>query len=127
MIDHISISVRDLAHSTRFYHTVLATIGFDKLVERPDTTGFGKKYPEFWLNRRAHMEPVGEDSGMHIALRTTSKESVDRCHAAALQAGAESDGEPGFRPEYHASYYAAFVRDPDGNRIEVVTFVTDTD
>lgn len=127
MIDHISISVRDLAHSTRFYHTVLATIGFDKLVERPDTTGFGKKYPEFWLNRRSQMEPVGEDSGVHIALRTTSRESVDRCHAAALQAGAESDGEPGFRPEYHASYYAAFVRDPDGNRIEVVTFVTDAD
>jgi catechol 2,3-dioxygenase-like lactoylglutathione lyase family enzyme len=127
MIDHISISVRDLTQSTSFYHTVLATIGFDTLVERQDTTGFGKKYPEFWLNLRSQMERVGEDSGVHIALRATSKESVDRFYEAALQAGAQSDGGPGFRPEYHDSYYAAFIRDPDGNRIEVVTFVTDKD
>ena len=125
MIDHISISVHNLGHSTSFYQTTLATIGLTKLVERPDTTGFGKKYPEFWLNLRPQLERVAEDSGVHIALRAASKASVNRFHTAALQAGARSDGEPGFRPEYHDSYYAAFVRDPDGNRIEVVSFVND--
>ncbi len=126
MIDHISIPVRNLGQSTSLYQTVLATIGLTKLVERPNTTGFGKQYPEFWLNLRPHMERGADNSGGHIALRTTSKEAVNRFHAAALHAGAQSDGEPGFRPEYHASYYAAFVRDPDGNRIEVVSFVNNT-
>ena len=75
MIDHISISVGDLVRSTSFYHTVLAAIGFNKLVERRDTTGFGKKYPEFWLNLRSQMERVSEDSGVHIALRANRKEA----------------------------------------------------
>ena len=125
MIDHLSISVSDLAGSSRFYQAVLATIGMNKLVERENTVGFGKKYPEFWLNYRAQLPPVSADSGLHIALRTKGRESVDQFFQAALQAGAESDGAPGFRPEYHDNYYAAFIRDLDGNRIEVVTFVTD--
>ena len=127
MIDHLSISVRDLARSTSFYEAVLATIGLNKLVEREGTAGFGKKYPEFWLNHRPQLAPTAEDSGLHIALRTKGKESVDQFFQAAIQAGARSDGEPGFRPEYHDNYYAAFIRDLDGNRIEVVTFVTDAD
>lgn len=125
MIDHISIGVRDLGQSTSFYQTILATIGLTKLVERPDTTGFGKKYPEFWLNLRPHLKGVAGNGGGHIALRATSTAAVNRFHAAALHAGAQSDGEPGFRPEYHDRYYAAFVRDPDGNRIEVMTCVDD--
>ena len=125
MIDHLSISVSDLARSTRFYEAVLATIGLNKLVEREGTAGFGKKYPEFWLNYRAQMAPISADSGLHIALRTKGKEAVDQFFQAAMQAGAESDGAPDFRPEYHDNYYAAFIRDLDGNRIEVVTFVTD--
>lgn len=124
MIDHLSISVSDLARSSRFYQAVLATIGMNKLVERDTTIGFGKKYPEFWLNYRAQMPPIAADSGLHIALRTKGRESVEQFFQTALQAGAESDGAPGFRPEYHDSYYAAFIRDLDGHRIEVVTFVT---
>ena len=124
MIDHISISSSDLARSTAFYEAVLSTIGFDKLVERENTVGFGKKYPEFWLNYRPHTANVATNTGVHIALRTKGKESVDRFFQTALQSGAQSDGAPGFRTEYNESYYAAFIRDPDGNRIEVVTFIT---
>ena len=124
MIDHVSIPVRDLEAGTRFYEAVLATIGHTLLVTRSATVGFGKKYPEFWLNHRPAMAPVSADSGAHVCLRTASTTAVDAFHAAALAAGGQCDGLPGLRPHYSQGYYAAFVRDPDGNRIEVITFVT---
>jgi catechol 2,3-dioxygenase-like lactoylglutathione lyase family enzyme len=124
MIDHISIAVRDLAKAAEFYAAALAPLGFAKLREWPDAAiGFGKKYPEFWINKRQSMSRVGDDSGVHICLRAPDRAAVDAFHAAALKAGGSSDGAPGFRPHYHVSYYAAFIRDADGNRIEAVTFV----
>jgi catechol 2,3-dioxygenase-like lactoylglutathione lyase family enzyme len=124
MIDHVSIPVRDLGAGTRFYEAVLATIGHARLVARSDTVGFGKKYPEFWLNRRPAMAPASADSGAHVCLRAATTAAVDAFHAAALAAGGQCDGPPGPRPHFGEGYYAAFVRDPDGNRIEAVTFVT---
>jgi catechol 2,3-dioxygenase-like lactoylglutathione lyase family enzyme len=123
MIDHISIPVRDLKASARFYEALLATLGMTKVVDRPKTVGFGKTYPEFWLNERPRLEPLAEDCGAHIALRAPNTEAVDAFHAAALAAGAHSDGAPGMRVEYSSHYYAAFVRDWDGNRVEAVTFL----
>ena len=124
MIDHTSIAVRDLKKGEAFYTALLAPLGMAKLREWPDAAiGFGKKYPEFWINRRAGMDRVADDSGIHICLRAPSAKAVDAFHAAALKAGGTSDGAPGVRPEYHQTYYAAFIRDPDGNRIEAVTFL----
>ncbi len=124
MIDHISIAVSDLKSAELFYSALLAPLGLDKLREWPDAAiGYGKKYPEFWINKRAAMSPVKTDSGVHICLRAPSTEAVDAFHAAALTGGGLSDGAPGFRPEYNQKYYAAFICDPDGNRIEAVTFV----
>ena len=123
MIDHVSIAVRDLAAAARFYEAVLGVLGLVKLRDWPEAVGFGKKYPEFWLNLRPGFRPEA-DSGAHVCLRAPDQETVDRFHAAALTAGGRSDGAPGMRPHYNAAYYAAFVRDPDGNRIEVVTFIT---
>ena len=125
MIDHVSIGVGDLAASTAFYERVLAALGYAKLEVRPATVGFGKKYPEFWLNLRPHMPPVGADCGTHVCLRATSTAVVDAFHAAALAAGGTSDGAPGMRAHRTGAYYAAFIRDLDGNRIEAVTFVTE--
>lgn len=127
MIDHISIGVRDLAASTRFYDVVLAPLGYVKTHVREKTVGWGKpdkSHAEFWINARPGMKNVAEDRGVHICLRTRDTKSIDEFHAAALKAGAVSDGAPGFRPEYSKAYYAAFIRDLDGNRIEAVTFVT---
>ena len=124
MIDHVSIAVRDLDACGRFYDAVLAAIGFSRLVTRPGTIGFGKKYPEFWLNERRAMTPADPDSGTHICLRASSVEAVQAFHAAAMAGGGFSDGPPGRRPEYSAGYYAAFVRDPEGNKVEAVTFTT---
>lgn len=127
MIDHISIAVRDLAAATRFYEAVLGALGYAKLEDRPATVGFGKQYPEFWINLREGLAPPPEDSGVHICLRARGPDLVDAFHQATLAAGGHSDGAPGFRPQYGDGYYAAFIRDPDGNRIEAVTFVTASD
>jgi catechol 2,3-dioxygenase-like lactoylglutathione lyase family enzyme len=122
MIDHISVAVRDLERAVRFYEATLATLGLSRLVTRPATIGFGKTYPEFWINLRAAMAPVEQGSGVHICLRAKSTGEVDAFHAAALSTGGRSDGAPGIRPHERVRYYAAFVVDPDGNRIEAVTF-----
>ncbi len=121
MIDHVSIGVRDLERARQFYGTLLATLGFRELRDWPAAVGYGKKYPEFWINHRPGL--IGSDTGVHVCLRAPTTQAVDAFHAAALQAGASSDGAPGPRPNYSSAYYAAFIRDADGNRIEAVTFV----
>lgn len=124
MIDHVSVAVRDLAASTRFYEAVLATLGFSKLEERATTVGFGKAYAEFWINLREGLTPPPEGNGAHVCFRARLPDLVDAFHAAALAAGGSSDGAPGLRPhDGEGDYYAAFIRDPDGNRLEAATFV----
>lgn len=123
MIDHVSIAVSDLAQATRFYEALLAAIGFSRLETRPATVGFGKTYAEFWLNQRPDMIPVTLHAGVHVCFRAKTMAAVDTFHAAALDAGGTSDGAPARRPQYGDGYYAAFIRDSDGNRIEAVTFV----
>ena len=124
MIDHISVAVRDLVIAERFYTAVLAPLGLSKIRDLPDAAiGFGKKYPEFWINKRGAMARVADDSGVHICLRAPGVPSVDAFHAAALKAGGASDGDPAVRMHYDEGYYAAFIRDPDGNRIEAVRFL----
>ncbi|MPZ54899.1 MAG: VOC family protein [Rhizobiales bacterium] len=122
MIDHISIGVRDLAKAAAFYDAVLAVLGLVKLRTKPTTLGYGKSYPEFWINGRPDRAGTA-DSGLHVCLRAPSVEAVDAFHAAALRAGGASDGAPGLRPEYNDRYYAAFIVDLDGNKIEAVTFL----
>ena len=121
MIDHISLPVRDLATAARFYAVVLAPLGYVQLVERPHTVGFGKTYPEFWLNHRPELT-LDPDTGVHVALRASNEEAVRAFHAAALELGAVSDGAPGPRAAAQTTYYGAFIRDPDGNRVEAVSF-----
>ena len=124
MIDHVSVAVSDLAAATRFYDGVLATLGIVRLEARPATVGYGKKDPEFWINLRPGMTSLPGDNGTHICFRAREPAMVDAFHAAALAAGGTSDGAPGLRPQHGEGYYAAFVRDADGNRIEAVTFVS---
>ncbi|WP_375780421.1 VOC family protein [Bradyrhizobium sp. ma5] len=122
MIDHVSVGVRDLERAARFYEPTLAALGLSRLVTRPATIGFGKAYPEFWINLRATMAQVAHESGTHICMRAKTTAEVDAFHAVALASGGQSDGPPGLRPHDRVRYYAAFVLDPDGNRIEAVTF-----
>ena len=125
MIDHVSVGVADLDRAARFYEATLAALGLSQLVMRPATVGFGKAYPEFWINLRKDMARVPHASGTHICLRAKSTAEVDAFHAAAVASGGTSDGAPGLRPHDRVKYYAAFVLDPDGNRVEAVTFPQD--
>ncbi len=122
MIDHVSIQVRDLAGLADFYEAVLAPLGLTRFVERPATVGFGKRYPEFWLNHRPDGATPDAGTGIHICLRARSEDAVRAFHAAALANGGRSDGEPGPRKAEVTTYYGAFILDPEGNKIEAVTF-----
>lgn len=117
MFDHIGIKVRDLQASAAFYTAVLAPLGHVRGHADEACVGFGPAAaPALWLY--ASDAPVGP--GSHIALRAADPAAVDRFHRAALQAGGRDNGPPGPRPHYSATYYAAFVIDPDGNNVEAV-------
>src|SRR5260370_42145552 len=99
MIDHISLGVSDLERSARFYEAALATLGLTPLVRRPTPIGFGKRYPEFWINLRKAMAPVAEGSASHICLRARSPSEIDAFHAAELPPGGRPAAAPVLRPQ----------------------------
>jgi catechol 2,3-dioxygenase-like lactoylglutathione lyase family enzyme len=121
MIDHVSVAVRDIGRAARFYEPVLRTLGYSLLETRETTIAFGKSYSEFWINLRSEAPPPCD--GAHVCFRARTADMVDAFHAAVLAAGGASDGAPGLRPHHGDGYYAAFIRDPDGNRVEAVTFI----
>lgn len=122
MIDHVSIPVRDLARSAALYERLLAHLELARLVNRPATVGFGKRYPEFWLNLRTNLAPAPEDTGTHICLRAPTEVAVSRFFDDALLLGCTSAGDPGPRQAAMTTYYGAFIFDFDGNKIEAVHF-----
>lgn len=120
MIDHVSIAVQDFHRACEFYSLVLEPLGMQKLFAMESTAGFGKAHPEFWLNQRQSRGAPAD--GAHICFRAGSEAVVQEFHRVALAQGGSSAGEPGPRPQYGPSYYAAFIEDPEGNRIEAVFF-----
>ena len=122
MIDHVSIGVSDLARSAAFYDALLAPLGLTRLVARDAMIGFGKRYPELWLNHRPGLPPIAAGTGGHICLRARTEDAVRAFHVAALASGGVDDGAPGPRQAAMTGYYAAFIRDPDGNRLEAACF-----
>ncbi|MFG3257577.1 VOC family protein [Streptomyces sp. NPDC048172] len=120
MLDHIAVQVRDIAASAAFYDAVLAPLGGERQKRFGENISFGTTgttgHP-LWLVPATDEAPARE---LHLAFTATDRAAVDAFHAAALAAGAESLHAPGLHPEYHASYYGAFVRDPDGNNVEAV-------
>jgi catechol 2,3-dioxygenase-like lactoylglutathione lyase family enzyme len=121
MIDHVSIAVRDLVAAGRFYDAVLAPLGLRRLVTREGSIGYGKRYPELWLNHRPDA-PRPDDPGAHVCLRARDEAAVRAFHAAALAGGARDDGPPGPRQGEMTGYFGAFFIDPDGNKLEAANF-----
>ena len=123
IIDHIGLTVSDLARAKAFYTKALAPLGIVLVAEFPasvtggsDVLGFGKgQKGEFWLSGGPRMLPH-----VHVAFIASSRAMVDAFYAAALAAGGTDNGAPGVRAHYHADYYGAFVCDPDGHNIEAV-------
>jgi len=116
VIDHVGLGVSDLDASKAFYEQALRPLGYQLLMQRDGSAGFGVDgKPDFWINvNRPVSGPV------HVALASPDRATVQAFHAAGLEAGGRDNGPPGLRPQYHASYYGAFVLDPDGNNIEAV-------
>jgi catechol 2,3-dioxygenase-like lactoylglutathione lyase family enzyme len=123
MIDHVSISVSDLSKSELFYTQVFAVLGYELLDTKQGTIGFGKKYPDFWLNERKSLTRDQSSDGFHVCLRAKSIGDVDKFYELALKNGATCNGAPALRPQHGSNYYAAFITDFDGNKVEVVTFI----
>jgi len=119
MLDHVSIGVRDLSVTKRFYDAVLQPLGCSCLSENAASLGFGRLEASFWINAVDRPVPADEASGLHLCFTAPSRDSVDAFHAAAVCMGGKDNGPPGLRGDYGPGYYAAFVVDPDGYRIEV--------
>ncbi|MFP6740488.1 MAG: VOC family protein [Alphaproteobacteria bacterium] len=124
MIDHMGITVRDLAKSKAFYSIALGALGYVPFTTDPDAIGYGIREGhgkttdpggEFWLSEGAPMTPR-----IHVAFNAASPAHVDAFHAAGVAAGGTDNGAPGLRARYHPHYYAAFLLDPDGYNVEVV-------
>ena len=120
MIAHISIGVRDVEKSKRFYDAVLEPLGY-KCLRAARTLlgyGYGRDSIALWIVQAEHPVPADEKSGLHFCFTAENAAAVDAFHAAALRSGGRDNGAPGLRPIYGPDYYAAFVIDPDGYRIE---------
>jgi catechol 2,3-dioxygenase-like lactoylglutathione lyase family enzyme len=123
MLDHASITVSRIDHAARFYDAVFTALGVVKVGSDESWLGYGERadgaHPgRSYVSIRAGGVPQADRR--HWAFKAPSRAAVDRFHAAGLLAGGRDDGRPGLRPAYHPSYYAAFLLDPDGNRIEAV-------
>ncbi|MER8432188.1 VOC family protein [Mesorhizobium caraganae] len=118
MLDHVSIGVRDTAVSKPFYDAALKPLGYSCLSQSPGSLGYGAQAAAFWVNDAARPVPADEKTGLHFCFAAPTRSSVDAFHAGALRAGGNSNGAPGLRADYGENYYAAFVIDPDGYRLE---------
>jgi catechol 2,3-dioxygenase-like lactoylglutathione lyase family enzyme len=118
MINHVSIGVRDVAKAKRFYDAALEALGYRCLSESEGSLGYGRNTVALWIGAAERPVPADAKSGLHICFDAPTRRSVDQFHAAGLKAGGRDNGKPGLRADYGANYYAAFVVDPDGYRIE---------
>ena len=116
MYDHIGLHVKDLSASVRFYGAALAALGHVPGPRDDGYAGIGPPgAPGLWLYAGG-----SQSHGTHVAFRAADRASVDRFHHDGLAAGGRDNGGPGRRPDYSPTYYAAFLIDPDGNKVEAV-------
>jgi catechol 2,3-dioxygenase-like lactoylglutathione lyase family enzyme len=118
MINHLSIGVHDVARTKRFYDAALKPLGYACLSKGEGSLGYGRDAVVLWIGAADRPVPADDKSGLHICFDAPTRRSVDAFHKAALGAGGRDNGGPGLRADYGDNYYAAFVIDPDGYRIE---------
>jgi catechol 2,3-dioxygenase-like lactoylglutathione lyase family enzyme len=118
VIDHIGFEVSDLTASAPFYDAVFQALGARRLVDSEHAVAYGVTVPVVWIVVRGRAPGPGYG---HLALQATGKAAVDAAYAGGLEAGGRGDGPPGFRPQYGDGTYAAYLLDPDGLRVEIVS------
>lgn len=116
MIDHVGLLVSDYARSKAFFERALVPLGYSLFMEHEISgAGFGRGgKPDFWIKQRDPNVVV------HVAFASDDRATVDAFYEVAISAGGSANGGPALRPEYHPTYYGAFVLDPDGNNVEAV-------
>lgn len=121
MIDHFGINCADLASASAFYDEVLGVLGCTRVMDFGVAIGYGVDKPDFWISAQPAEGPAsGPNREMHLAFSAADADQVQAFFATAVALGAEVLHEPRHWPEYHDHYFAAFVRDPDGNNVEAV-------
>lgn len=121
VLDHLAIQCVDVGSSATFYDTVLAPLGGSRIMDFGHVVGYGTAgKPTFWLNP---LEGDGPNRAVHVAFVAADRDAVRAFYDVARAAGAETLHEPRVWPEYHSSYFGAFVRDPDGNNVEAVCHI----
>jgi catechol 2,3-dioxygenase-like lactoylglutathione lyase family enzyme len=122
-LSHVSIGTDHFERAVTFYDAVLATLGLRRVLDHPSAVGYGREFPEFWVQTPHDGRPATVGNGTHFGFLAASRAEVDAFYAVAISSGATGDGAPGPRPHYEASYYGCFVRDPDGHKIEAMLLV----
>jgi catechol 2,3-dioxygenase-like lactoylglutathione lyase family enzyme len=122
MIHHVSVGTNDIKRARTFYEPLMSLIGFRPIKTSDKAAHFGSSDIMFSLETPINGLPATPGNGVHIAFQAPDRQTVRRFHESAIANGAIDEGAPGIRENYNANYYSAFVRDPDGNKIEVVTF-----
>ena len=121
MFSHITLGSNDLARSRVFYDAVMKVLGHRLLFELPQAFAYGEAAgPKVFILPPFDGKEARPGNGVHAAFKVESRATVDAFHAAALAHGGSDEGKPGLRPHYHPNYYGAYVRDPDGNKIQAV-------
>jgi catechol 2,3-dioxygenase-like lactoylglutathione lyase family enzyme len=121
ILSHITLGVSDIPRATAFYDAVLGELGIARGKSGDGFAGWGSPHESgFFITRPLNGQAASVGNGVSVSFLAPSRDAVDRFHAKAMALGATDEGKPGIRPHYHANYYAAYLRDPDGNKIAAV-------
>jgi catechol 2,3-dioxygenase-like lactoylglutathione lyase family enzyme len=118
MFDHVSIGVKSLERAQKFYDAALSPLGYERLTNFGNVSGYGAERVSLWVAEVAKPVVADMESGLHFCFVAPTEASVDAFYAQGLANGGTDNGPPGVRPDYSEFYYAAFVIDPDGYRLE---------
>lgn len=122
-LSHVSLGTNDYPRAKAFYDAVLGTLKLKCLMEFEEGAGYGSAFPEFWVQLPHDGQAANPGNGTHVCFTAASIEDVKAFHKKAIEMGGEDEGKPGLRKEYSDKYYAAFVRDIDGHKIEAMCWV----
>ncbi|NBW11451.1 MAG: VOC family protein [Caulobacteraceae bacterium] len=123
LVSHVSVGVADIDRAGVFYDAVMAVLGARRVMAHPGGIGYGRAFPEFWASKPHDGGAAHAGNGTHVCFTADSIDAIQAFHAAGLAHGGTDDGASGLRPEYAPNYYAAFLLDPDGNKVEALCWV----